>query len=343
MAVPSIVNKLFGSPTPRVDPSDPRVRRRLDKQMVTFDQMSAPRLPEVPSLISLREGHYLYWLTAQGYSGQGAVVELGSFLGSSAMHLGAGMRDAGFDRPLWCFDKFEWSGSAGWSERFRIQLADKVDYRPLFLRNVQPIYPAVRAVKTEIKRIKWKGGLVEILFMDAPKRLADISAALTQFGLSLEPNFSLIVCDDYNHAPSFELAAALSQLGSKLQLVHALTDSSTVSFILTDRLTRAETTEHALSFRNWTAAEARQRWRSILDLLPESARERLELGLAMLLHDLGHAEEAIAVVRATKLTASMIERWRGWAVPSLYGRYRTVFDAIGVRPASVPNGGAEGH
>lgn len=295
-----------------------------------------PPLPRVPSLISEREQRYLYWLTSQAYSGQGAVVELGSFLGSSAIHLGAGLRDAGFETSLWCFDRFEWSAAAGWSERFGVLLPDKSDYRPVFLKNVRPVYPQVRAIKTAIKRIRWTHGLVEILFMDAPKRLSDISAALTQFGPHLEPHFSLIVCDDYNHAPSFELAASLSQLGPKLQIVHAVPDSSTVSFILTDRLTHAETTEQALSFRNWTVAEAKQRWRSILGPLPESARERLEFGLAMLLHDLGYTDEAIDVVQQTKLSDSMIERWRGWAVPSLYARYRAVFDAIGVRPASVP-------
>lgn len=289
-------------------------------------------LPKVPSMISHSERRYLYWLTSQAYSGQGAVVELGSFLGSSAIHLGAGLRDAGFNTPLWCFDKFEWSGSAGWSERFGIQLANKGDYRALFLENVHPVYPLVRATRTDIKRIRWKGGLVEILFLDAPKRLPDISAALTQFGPHLEPHFSLIACDDYSHGPSFELAACLSQLAGKIELIHMILDSSTVSFMLRDRLTPAETTQQALSFRNWSVAEAKERWASILAPLHGSPRERLELGLALLLHDLGHVQEAIKLVHETKLSEAMLDRWRGWATSLLYPRYAPVFDAIGVRP-----------
>jgi hypothetical protein len=174
--------------------------------------------------------------------------------------------------------------------------------------------------------------LVEILFLDAPKRLVDISAALTQFGPHLEPNFSLIVCQDYAHAPSFELAAALSQLGDKLELVHVVREQSTVSFMLADRITPEETTEQALTFRVWSIAEGKARWALILGALPESTAERLELGLAMLLHDLGHVEEAVKLVHETKLTDAMRNQWRDWARPYLYPRYAPVFEAIGVPP-----------
>lgn len=109
-------------------------------------------------------------------------------------------------------------------------------------------------------------------------------------------------------------------------------DSNTVSFILRDRLTPEETTEEALSFRNWSVTEAKERRASILAPLPESARERLELGLAMLLHYLGHVQEAIYLVDETKLSEAMLERCRDWARPFLYPRYAPVFDAIGVRP-----------
>ena len=324
---------LFGPQTRPINRDDSRVIRRLEKQASNFEEVRMEPLPKVPSMISHSEQRYLYWLTSQGYSGQGAVVELGSFLGCSAMHLGAGLRNAGFTMPLWCFDKFEWSGSGGWSDDFGVKLANKANYRALFLANVRPVYPPVRAIKTEIKRIKWKRGLVEILFLDAPKRLPDISAALTQFAPHMEPHFSLLVCQDYSHAPSFELSVCLSQLSGKIELIHmVLDDSTTVSFMLRDRLTAAETTQGALSFRHWSVTEAKERWASILAPLHESARERLELGLALLLYDLGHVQEAIKLVDETKLSEAMLERWRDWARPFLYPRYAPVFDAIGVRP-----------
>ncbi len=118
----SFLGKLFGSRERGIDRTDPRVKTRLEKRVSTFDDLRMEPLPKVSSLISEREQRYLYWLTSKAYSGQGAVVELGSFLGSSAMHLGAGLRDAGFATPLRCFDHFEWSGSGGWSKRFGVQL-----------------------------------------------------------------------------------------------------------------------------------------------------------------------------------------------------------------------------
>ena len=323
---------LFGPRTRPTNRDDPRVRRRFEKEASNFKEVQMEPLPTVPSMISHSERRYLYWLTSQCYTGQGAVVELGSFFGSSAMHLGAGLRDAGFNTPLWCFDKFEWSCSGGWREQFGVHLPDKSDYRPLFLENVRPVYPPVCAIKTDIKRIKWKGGPVEILFLDAPKRLPDISAALTQFAPHMEPHFSLLVCQDYSHAPSFELCVCLSQLAAKIELIHVVIDSSTVSFMLRDRLTPSETSVRALSFKKWSVTEAKERWASILAPLPDSPRERLELGLAMLLHDLGHVHEAVKLVQQTSLSQAMLKHWRSWARPFLYPRYAPVFDAIGVPP-----------
>jgi hypothetical protein len=319
------------SGTNQADRADPRVEKRLTRYDSDFSDVQLPPLPQVPRMICPSDQRYLYWLTSQAYSGQGAVVELGSFLGASAIQLGAGLRDAGFDAPLWCYDKFEWSGSARWSERFGIALPNKANYRSIFLRNVQPVYRHVRAIRTDIKRIKWKEGCVEILFLDAPKRLEDISPALTQFGPHLVPAFSLIVCQDYAHAPSFELAACLSQLAEKLELIHIVQGSCAVSFALREPLSRADTSDQALSFRGWSVAEARQRWAAILAPLPRFHRELLELGLALLLHNLGFTAEAIKLTQETPLSPAMVRHWRQW-VPTLYSRYAPVFDALGVRP-----------
>jgi hypothetical protein len=222
MAIRSFIANLFRSRELAIDRNDPHVRRRLDKRFVTFGESAAPPLPEVPSLISPREQHYLYWLTSQAYSGQGAVVELGSFLGSSAIALGAGLRDSGFDSRLWCFDRFKWSVSSGWRAAWS-------KFCFWMRRNALP---------TSAPRSR--------NFARTSSRISVLSSAM----ITIMP-------------PSFELAASLAHLGEKLQIVHAVADSSTVSFILNDRLTRAETTEQALSFRDWTVAEAKQRWATI--------------------------------------------------------------------------------
>jgi hypothetical protein len=323
------MTRLLGTNQP--DRADPRVEKRLARYDSDFSDVQLPPLPQVPRMICPSDQRYLYWLTSQAYSGQGAVVELGSFLGASAIQLGAGMRDAGFETPLCCYDKFEWSGSARWSERFGIELPDKANYRSIFLRNVQPVYRHVRAIRTDIKRIKWKEGRVEILFLDAPKRLEDISPVLTRFAAFLVPHFSLIVCQDYAHGPSFELSACLSQLAGKLELIHIVQRSVAVSFVLREPLSPADTSEEALSFCGWSVAEARQRWAAILAPLPKFHRERLELGLALLLHNLGFTAEAIKLAQETPLSPAMVGHWREWA-PTLYSRYAPVFDALGVRP-----------
>jgi len=69
-------------------------RARLAERSVirqdNFGDVDLPRLPEIPGMSSAAEGRYLYWLTSRGYTGCGAVVEIGPWLGRSTVHLAAG-------------------------------------------------------------------------------------------------------------------------------------------------------------------------------------------------------------------------------------------------------------
>ena len=73
--------------------------------------MKLPILPEVPGQISSGESRYLYWLISEGYTGSGAIVELGTWLGKSTIHLAAGLRDSGYKGTLFSYDNFIWGGS----------------------------------------------------------------------------------------------------------------------------------------------------------------------------------------------------------------------------------------
>ena len=41
------------------------------------------------------------------WTGQGVAIELGSWLGASAIPLLEGLVEAGYDRPFYCFDKLK--------------------------------------------------------------------------------------------------------------------------------------------------------------------------------------------------------------------------------------------
>src|SRR6185369_14134011 len=85
-----------------------RLAERQRPRFSDFSDVKLPSLPDVPGMISEAEGRYLYWLTSQTYTGRGTVVEVGTWLGRSTIHLAAGLRDAGHPDALHCFDQFLW-------------------------------------------------------------------------------------------------------------------------------------------------------------------------------------------------------------------------------------------
>src|SRR5258705_14025525 len=85
----------------------PAQRSRLECRnrfaVLDLSQLTLPALPDVPGMINETEARYLYWLTSQAYAGAGAVVEVGTWLGRSTLHLAAGLQEAGFPCRLALF------------------------------------------------------------------------------------------------------------------------------------------------------------------------------------------------------------------------------------------------
>ena len=99
-----------------------RLALRRSPRHGAFADVALPALAPIPGQISEAERRFLYWLVRETYVGRGAVVEIGSWLGLSAAHLAAGLRDAGRAGALHCFDRFEWDQKKPIEERFRAQL-----------------------------------------------------------------------------------------------------------------------------------------------------------------------------------------------------------------------------
>jgi hypothetical protein len=308
-----------------------RIAARCIPRLSDWSEVSLPALPDVPGMISHTERRFLYWLTSQGYAGVGAVVEVGTWLGRSSIHLAAGLRDAGFHEALWCYDRFIWD--APHRRKAPLQLEQGESFQPQFEANVRPVYPLVRVAAGDLKDITWTGGPIELLVLDAPKRLPEISAALSIFGPHLIPGVSLLVLQDFLHAPSYDLPTVIGSLTGVLAPVHALQRSGTVTFGLKDAMNVSGAQPIAWNGRRWSEAQARAAWQNLVRWLPGEAGARLAPGLAFLLHDLGATEAAQAELSRLPMDDRAEARWRHYAESSLYERYRPLFQCIGIRPS----------
>lgn len=125
----------------------------------------------IPALTPYFVHEYLYEI-GQQWSGKGVVVELGSWLGATAMPLLKGLIRAGYDRSFYCFDRWQATiEQVRHAKNQGLNIKQNQDLLPVFLKNVNKYYLDIFAVKGEIiKNLKWELGPIEICILDAPKR-----------------------------------------------------------------------------------------------------------------------------------------------------------------------------
>jgi len=312
----------------------PEQRARLAERSLPrssdFNEVVLPRLPAVPGLVSEAECRYLYWLTSRGYTGAGAVVEVGTWLGLSTIHLAAGLRDAGFPEALHCYDQFVWRGDHVRKGVLPLRRGD--DFQPYFERNVRPVYPGLRVTRSELRHLVWAGGPIEILFLDAPKHLVDMSWALAALGPFLVPDLSVLVMQDYLHPPAYALPAVVSRLGQSLRPLHVVRGGSTVGFMVTQPLEIGRAQPIHWNFSRWSLAEITDNWARVSGSLPPEARVQLWVGAALLLYRRRETRQARDILHRLALDPEMGPHLQPQAATILYRDYRPLFRAAGLQP-----------
>ncbi|MBI5433590.1 MAG: class I SAM-dependent methyltransferase [Planctomycetes bacterium] len=314
----------------------PREIERVREIQGDFADVKLPELAAVPGMIKPSEARYLYWLASTAYLGHGAVVELGSFLGASATHLAAGLRDGGLGGELHCFDRFLWDRDH--AAKFDLGIAIGEDYRAHFEQNVRRVYDGVRAHSVELRELTWDRGPVELLFVDAPKKFVELEATLTAFSPHLEPGQALIAFQDFAHAPSYAVALVIAGLGEHLELKHVVAGGSTASFLLREPLPRDARAWRELDFSRWTRTSMIDAFEGLAARIRlDDVRRKLAPGLAMALWDLGARNEALTRVRALEFDEPLQRHWQRMARGPLFERYDGLFLARGFA-APAPRG-----
>lgn len=301
----------------------------------TYDDVVLPTLPAVPGMVTDSECRYLYWLTATQYTGRGAVVEVGTWLGRSTMHLAAGLRDAGHPGALHCYDQYVWRGNHARAGSLPLKRGD--DFMPHFERNVRPVYPGLRATKAAIDAIRWTGGPIEILFLDAPKRLDTMSGALAAFAPALVPGTSRIVFQDFLHPPAFAIPAVVACVGGALEAEHVVASGTTVDFRVVEPLPYGAAQPIDWNFWTWDADEVVGEFERLIAPMPAEARACLWLSAALLLVDRREGAAAREIAARAGADPELRPHLQAHAGALLYDGYRGLHRAAGLdRPGPVP-------
>jgi len=157
-----------------------------------------PACTKVPTMLLPEELRLLNYLGQNVYSGAGAIVDAGSFLGGSTVALAEGLRrnrrwSVTSGKPIHSYDRFEveeWTRGIYFPENV-------TNFRRDFDRNLAPYADLVEVHAGDIREHPWSGGPIEILFIDLAKHWTVCDWVTWQFFPHLIPGRSLVVQQDY--------------------------------------------------------------------------------------------------------------------------------------------------
>lgn len=173
-----------------------RTALQLREKPWNHDELSTPEaIWQVPGMLWHQEKRMLYWLARHYYRGQGAIADMGAFLGGSTICLAAGLQAAGFDdRVLHSYDLFK----LGDFER-REYFPDEPDADPraVFDRYLEPYSDLVEVHQGDVLTFPWSGGPIEILFVDIAKSYKVMDHVVRSYLPPLIPGVAIVVMQDY--------------------------------------------------------------------------------------------------------------------------------------------------
>ena len=303
-----------------------RKDKHIQPLISDFAEVALPDLPTLPGMTSVSECRYLFWMGSNQLRGVGDVVEVGSWLGRSSMHIAAGLAASDRQTHLHCFDGFTWAW--GDSKAADLPLKRGDSFEAYFLENVSAFADRITSHRTKIKDISWTGEPIEFLFLDAPKKQADMTRCLKVFSSSLVPSATVAI-QDYLYFPAYSLAVCCHQLARHLSLQQVVLDGSTVAFQVTEPFDFERIKPQDWDIRRWSVAKVQAAWDEILAPLPDQSRERLEPGRALHLYDIGAKKEALEAVKALPMTEFQRARIQRLKSSHHYLTYPGFFTAAG--------------
>src|SRR5258708_37828938 len=124
-------------------------------------------------MLSPNEWRFLRWYTKKVFRGAGSIVDLGSWLGASAASLASGL----MDRPkafspstrIHTFDTFVWQNWMNKSVRQPKPYKEGDSFLDEFHENIAPWSRFIEVHQEDLTRPVWKGGPIEMIFVDAMK------------------------------------------------------------------------------------------------------------------------------------------------------------------------------
>jgi hypothetical protein len=237
----------------------------------------------------------LYYNIAKSYTGKGAVIEIGPWLGSGTIQICRGLESSGCDWRLTVIDRFRWSKL--YEDRYtQVGLSEGEDFKPVFLNNLESFAPRIQCITTELQSLRDAFQFdqpIEIIFIDAPKSWSLLWSVLEYLGPRLLGG-ARVVFQDYLHITSRQLIWLLASI-SQLKLSQ-IVENGTASTFVADGPIDDLGAQVSPSINSLSADSLLQLWEAVRAQLPEARAGEVSVGMALDLLKMGANEAALGVL-----------------------------------------------
>ncbi|HEU0143244.1 MAG TPA: class I SAM-dependent methyltransferase, partial [Nitrososphaera sp.] len=151
----------------------------------------------VTSMLTHEEKRMLYYLALNYYSAQGAILDMGSFLGGSTICFAAALQQRALDETLiHSYDLFR-LGQFELENYFKHSPPKDLKTREIFDTNLKNYHSLLQVHEGDILSFSWEKGPIELLFIDIAKNYKVFDHILLSYLPSLIPSVSLVIMQDY--------------------------------------------------------------------------------------------------------------------------------------------------
>ncbi len=238
----------------------------------------------VPGMLTLPEKRLLYYLASEYYAGQGAILDMGAFLGGSTICFAAAVAEREFDEPLiHSYDLFKLSNFE--REKFFRDTPPPKDLRTrhIFEENLRSYSHLLSVHDGDVLNFQWEAGPIELLFIDIAKSYKVFDHLISSYFPALVPHRSLVILQDYLfHLSGPWHHVVMERLSEYFEYV-VDTDINSVVFVL-----RKEIPEEVLRGSLWEAIprdEKRELMKQAIARLDQESKRDIVRGCQKLLEE----------------------------------------------------------
>jgi len=257
--------------------------------------------PDFADLLGMTTPMERAWLWRYGrrqFTGKGAVVDLGCWLGSTTIPLVDGLRgNANFRRlglPVHVYDSFVWES---WMDRVVVgtELAGRFQpgdsFQCEFALRAKAYASELEVHAGDLAAIGWCGGAIEFLLVDAMKSWELARATLRLFYPHLIPGTSVVFHQDFCHYYTYWIHLLQFRLRKWFAFQEDVPSSSSTAFRNTGRIP-SELLNREWAKADFSSAEVEEAFAYSLEFVRVENREAVQAAKIMCLADLGFIDLA---------------------------------------------------